>query len=152
MSNKKTTREQFKEMVTYLMEEGTDNSIIEGYTDTFMLIHNESQQPEHMSNKIEEAAREYLKSQNISDNTIKFNQIFSGKFIQKTTKTSSLLADFHNSQSTALESKVKELEEEKDKWLSMYYEASTSLDLQAEKLIENKKRIEAITIGKNQNT
>ena len=42
MSNKKTTREQFKEMVTYLMEEGTDNEIIEGYVDTFMLIHNES--------------------------------------------------------------------------------------------------------------
>jgi len=41
MSNKKTTREQFKEMVTYLMEEGTDNDVIESYVDTFMSIHNE---------------------------------------------------------------------------------------------------------------
>ena len=44
-----------------------------------------------------------------------------------------------------LEIKVKELTEEKDKWLSMYYEASTSLDIQAEKLIENKKRIEGLS-------
>ena len=44
-----------------------------------------------------------------------------------------------------LEIKVKELEEEKDKWLSMYYEASTSLDIQAEKLMENKKRIEGLS-------
>jgi hypothetical protein len=44
-----------------------------------------------------------------------------------------------------LESKVKELEEEKYKWLGKYYEASTSLDIQAEKLIENKKRIEGLS-------
>jgi hypothetical protein len=44
-----------------------------------------------------------------------------------------------------LEIKVKELEEEKDKWLSMYYEASTNLDIQAEKLMENKKRIEGLS-------
>ncbi len=87
MSNKITTREQFKEMVTYLTDEGTDNEIIEGYVDTFMLIHNESK----------------------------------------------------------MAKRIKELEEEKDKWLSMYYEASTSLDIQAEKLMENKKRIEGLS-------
>jgi methionine synthase I (cobalamin-dependent) len=84
---KTQAREQFKEMVTYLMEEGTDNSIIEGYVDTFMLIHNESK----------------------------------------------------------MAKRIKELEEEKDKWLSMYYEASTNLDIQAEKLMENKKRIEGLS-------
>jgi len=44
-----------------------------------------------------------------------------------------------------LEIKVKELTEEKDKWLSMYYEASTSLDIQAEKLMERQKRIEGLS-------
>ena len=90
MSNKIATRDQFKEMVTYLMDEGTDNEVIESYVDTFMLIHNE--------------------------------------------------------QTITLESKIDEsFEEEKDKWLSMYYEASTSLDIQAEKLMEKQKRIEGLS-------
>jgi len=46
-----------------------------------------------------------------------------------------------------LEIKVKELTEEKDKWLSMYYEASTSLDIQAEKLMEFQDELKILKLG-----
>ena len=46
-----------------------------------------------------------------------------------------------------LEIKVKELTEEKDKWLSMYYEASTSLDIQAEKLMESQDELKMLKLG-----